>query len=295
MKHTPKITFILLAIFLLAQFIGIGIVYQYIDPIKSAETGKTEFKELPIGERPPIEETISFIPIILAVLIGTGLLLLVIKFKLNALWRIWFLLAVVIALLVAFTPFVNLWVAATLALILGFWKIFRPNFWVQNLTELFVYGGLAAIFVPIFNLFSVIILLILISVYDAYAVWKSKHMITLAKSQARAKIFAGLLIPYQISKKVRGKTIKKKGKKVLREVRTAILGGGDIGFPLIFAGVVMKEWGLWPSLMIPFFATLGLAFLFWKSQEKKYYPAMPFLSAGCFIGLGIVWLIGLLV
>ena len=86
-------------------------------------------------------------------------------------------------------------------------KIFKPNFWIQNLTELFIYGGLAAIFVPFFNIWSVSILLILIALYDAYAVWKSKHMITLAKSQMEAKVFSGLLIPYSIGRKVKGKII----------------------------------------------------------------------------------------
>jgi len=289
MKHSLKITIILLTIFLLAQFIGIAIIYNYIDIEKSKETGETVFEELPIGERPPMEERTSFIWVLIAILIGTGILLLLIKFKLSWLWKFWFLVAVVIALLVAGSAFIRKEVALIIALGLGAWKIFRPNVWVHNFTELFIYGGLAAIFVPLFDLWSVIILLILIAAYDAYAVWKSKHMIKLAKSQAKAKIFAGLMIPYRLRKAV------KKGRVKKIKVRTAILGGGDIGFPLIFAGVILKEMGLWQSLIIPFFALLGLGFLLWWGNEKKFYPAMPFISAGCFIGLGFVWLIGLLV
>ena len=72
----------------------------------------------------------------------------------------------------------------------------------------------------------------------------------------------------------------------------AILGGGDIGFPLIFAGVVLKEWGLWQSLPMPLFAGLGLSFLLWKGKKDRFYPAMPFISAGCFLGLFVVWLLG---
>ncbi len=181
--------------------------------------------------------------------------------------------------------------SATTALIFGFWKVFKPNFWIQNLTEIFVYGGLAAIFVPVFNMFSVSILLILISIYDIYAVWKSKHMVTLAKSQMKAKVFAGILIPYQPIKSLAEKKLSGSLKKI--KVRTAILGGGDIGFPLIFAGVVMKDFGLWQSLIIPVFALLGLAALLFTAKEKKFYPAMPFISAGCFLGLLVVWVIGL--
>ncbi len=299
MKHTFKITIVLLTIFLLAQFVGIAALYKYIDPLKTSETGETTFKELPIGERPPINEEISYLPIILAILIGTGFMLLLIKFKLIWLWKVWFLFAVFIALLVSFSAFIKTEIALLLALIFALWKIFRPNVIVQNLTEIFVYGGLAVIFVPMLNLLSVIVLLIIISIYDYYAVNKSKHMITLAKSQAKAKIFAGLLIPYKLGKiklkerKTKTTTTKKAVTK--KSISTAILGGGDIAFPLIFAGVILKEMGLWQALIIPFFALAGLAVLFWKAEKKKYYPAMPFITVGCFIGLGIIWLLGMFV
>ena len=294
MKHSLPITLLILGIFLLAQFIGIFILYKYIDPEQSAQEGKTVFKELPIGERPPVEEKTSFIPVILAVLIGTVILLILIKYKLAFIWKLWFLMAAVITLTVAFTAFISTAIAFGLALVLGIWKVLKPNVIVHNCTELFIYGGLAAIFVPLFNLFSVIILLILISGYDAYAVCKSKHMITLAKSQAESKIFAGLLIPYKLGKAVHRK-VRSASTKVIVKSRTAMLGGGDIGFPLIFAGVVLKEMGLWQSLVIPFFALLGLGWLLFIADEEKFYPAMPFISVGCFVGLAVVWVVGALV
>ncbi len=309
MKHHPHITFILLAIFLIAQFIGLAIIYNYIDPVKSAEQGKTAFKKLPIGERPPLEEKTSFIPVMIAIVIGTGIMLLLIKLNWSWIFKAWFLMAVVISLTIALGAFMPALPAFLLALTAGAWKIFKPNFWIQNLTELFIYGGLAAIFSPLFSIWSVVILLLLISGYDAYAVWKSKHMITLATSQAKQKVFAGLLIPYKDGKLLSGKagssgkatlatldtsSSSKTGHPLPHHVRTAILGGGDIGFPLIFAGVVLKELGLWQSLVIPFFALLGLGLLLWKADEKKFYPAMPFISAGCLLGLGVVWVVGLL-
>lgn len=292
MKHSPKITIILLTIFLLTQFLGLAIVYKYIDPQKSIETGQTEFKDLPLlGERPPVQEQFSYIHVMIIIIIGTIIMLGIIKYKLNWLWKGWYLLAVITTLIISFSALSKLWIAIPLAFILAIWKIFRPNVIVHNLTEIFVYGGLAAIFVSWFNIWSVSILLVLIAIYDAYAVWKSKHMITLAKSQAQANVFAGLLIPYRFSKAVK-KTVGSKLKpKVALPIRTAILGGGDLGFPLIFAGVVLKEWGLSYALLIPPFACLGLALLLWFSQEKKFYPAMPFIGAGCFLGLGLAWLI----
>ena len=291
MKHNLTMTLILLGIFLLAQFIGIAILYNYIDFTKSAETGKIEFKDLPIGERPPVEERTSFFPVIVAILIGTGLLFFLMRYNLTWVLKFWFLLAAFFALAIAWDAFLPTMAALILAGVFALWKVFRPNVFVHNITELFIYGGLAAIFVPLFNLFSVMVLLLLISGYDAYAVWTSKHMIALAKSQAKAKVFAGLMLPYKLGKFGKHKkTIRVKAEKV----RTAILGGGDIGFPLIFAGVVLKEMGLWQSLVIPFGASLGLAVLLFNGKEGKFYPAMPFISAGCFVAFGIVWGIGYL-
>ncbi|MEK6950139.1 MAG: presenilin family intramembrane aspartyl protease [Nanoarchaeota archaeon] len=296
MKHHPLITSILLLTFLAAQFIGLAIVYKYIDQTQSAEQGKTIFKPLPIGERPPVEEKTSYIPVLLAILLGTGLLLLLIRFHLDWVWKAWFLIAVVVSLTVALAAFIPALPAFLISLAAAAWKILKPNVWIQNFTELFIYGGLAAIFVPLFNLRSISILLVLIAIYDAYAVWKSKHMVTLAKSQAKSRIFAGLLIPYKMGKLL--KPAKPPGREVERvpvKVRTAILGGGDIGFPLIFAGVVLKQLGLWQSLVIPFFALAGLALLLLIADEKKFYPAMPFISAGCLVGLAVVWLAGLVI
>ncbi len=286
MKHSQKVTFILLGLFLLAQFIGIGVIYNYIDFENSGDV--LEFKDLPIGERPPIEESTSYIPIIIAILLGTGLALLIIKYNLNWLWKIWFFLAVFAALSISFNAFTPTLVAFILAFVLAVWKIFKPNFLVHTFTEMFIYGGLAAIFVPMFNLMSMSILLVLIMIYDAYAVWKSKHMIKLAKAQTKSKLFAGLLVPYKFG------SIKKKGKGVPIKVKTAILGGGDVGFPLIFAGVVLKQMGLWQSLVIPFFAAAGLGLLLYYGDEKKFYPAMPFIGVGCFLGLLVVWTISFL-
>jgi len=276
---------------LLAQFIGLAVLWNYIDAEQSMLEGKTVFKEGLVKE-PTVKEQTYFPFIVLgAILIGTMFLFLMMKYKLMLVWKIWFTLAVVVALDYSFNAFMWEGFALALALGLGLWKVFKPNVWIQNGTELFIYGGLAAIFVPLFSLWAGVVLLVLISIYDAYAVWKSKHMIKLAKSQMKAKIFAGLFIPYKLGKL---KKPKKGEKTVKKKVRTAMLGGGDIGFPLIFAGIVLKEIGLWQALLIPLFAAAGLWVIFWKGDKEKFYPAMPFISAGCFLGLLVVWLIGMI-
>lgn len=301
MKHKLTPTLILVAIFLITQIFGIGVIFSYIDHEETTIQGETVFKELPIGERPDMDQETSYIPIIIVIIVGTLILLLLIKFKAFIIWKLWFLIAVFITSTVALGAFLAAKVALVIALIMSIWKVFKPNPYIHNFSEIFVYAGLAAIFVPIFNLTSITILLLLISAYDAYAVWKSKHMITLAKAQSKANIFAGLLVPYSAKTgkiaKVKKTKIKGKKKKVSTEkveVRNAILGGGDIGFPLIFAGVILKTYGFLPSLVIPVFCTMALIGLFYYGEKNKFYPAMPFMSAACFLGLLVVWLVSLL-
>ncbi len=300
MKHSSKVTFILVAAFFISQVVGLFIVNQYIDHEALKETGEVKFSELPYDvERPPVEESSSFWYIFVAILIGTALLLLIIKFRKIGIWKAWYFMSVFVTLTVALVAFLQQTIAVILALIGGYFKIFKPGVWLHNLTELLIYGGLAAIFVPIMNVFSAIMLLLLISVYDMYAVWKSKHMVKLAKFTTESKVFAGLSIPYNKSSgKIQKVPSKKLGVKKSK-IRNAILGGGDIGFPLLFAGVVMKELmihnsvliGFLKALIIPVFTSIALYGLFVKGDKNKFYPAMPFLTLGCLIGYGIVVLI----
>ena len=79
----------------------------------------------------------------------------------------------------------------------------------------------------------------------------------------------------------------------------AVLGGGDMGFPLIFAGVVMKGLMLQEAFTSSFLkasiisvtTAVALLILLLNGQRNRYYPAMPFLSIGAVIGYFIILLL----
>lgn len=300
MKHPPRTITIMLTMFFLAQIIGLFVITNYIDAEESEIQGEAVFREVDVSgitiERPDVDQNWSFAYMLIALFIGTSLLLIIIKYKTVILWKLWAYLAVVLCLSIALSAFIDSTIALIISLILGWIKIFKSNFYIHNLTELFLYGGLAAIFVPMLNLQSALILLILISLYDMYAVWKSKHMVDMAKFQMQTKMFSGMIIPHKVStkqktKKTLKKKVKRKVTKVKTQVRSAILGGGDVGFPLLFAGTIMKLGGIIDGIIISIFATISLGVLLTKGNENKFYPAMPFLSIGCLAG----WIITLLI
>jgi presenilin-like A22 family membrane protease len=315
MKHNVKITLILLFIFVLAQINGIFVIDYYVDIKESALSGTTvvdqEAYEYTNISPPEVEnESVSYIYIILALLLGTALILLLIKFRQQKIWKAWFFLSVVITLVISLNSWmfrIFAWVdAATflyvitvaLSCIFAYYKIFKQNIILHNVTEIFIYGGLAALLVPILNITSVVILLLLVAAYDAYAVWKSKHMVKLAKFQTAENVFAGLYIPYKAIKKKGMNAVKKgvsRGKKArnkLKSMTMAILGGGDVAFPLLFSGVVMKTTGSYlDALVITVCTTVALGLLFLYGEKGKFYPAIPFIAVGCFVGYGIVLLL----
>lgn len=302
MKHNMKVTLMLIGLFFISQIIGLTIISRYIDYTALRE-GRLEFEPGPGGvERPEVSGLQLVVMITVAILLGTGLLLLIIKFKRIGLWKIWYSIAVIGTLYFAFGGFTSAVAALIISCLLAYFKIFRPNIFIHNFTEVLIYGGLAAIFVPIkaFTIPYAFAILIIISIYDIYAVWHSKHMVTLANFTTQSKVFAGLSVPYNISSgkisNVPASDLKATKK---TKVRNAILGGGDIGFPLIFAGVVFKTLvmsntflvGFLKALIIPVFATVALYILFIKGEKNKFYPAMPFLTAGCLAGYGVLYLV----
>src|SRR3972149_969981 len=66
----------------------------------------------------------------------------------------------------------------------------------------------------------------------------------------------------------------KKMEKKKIKIGVAILGGGDVVFPIIAAGVMLKTLGLGAALLVTLGATLGLAYIFFMSEKRRYYPAM---------------------
>ena len=321
MKHNTKITIILLAMFIATQLIGIYVVNFY-SSVKISQEGiqtNVSAPELPFGFQPPelkqnSDFNYAFASIILAFMISISLLLFLTKLNAEFFLRAWFFVVIVIALVIAFNVVFSQigffygetllaapisWIAAlALALPLAYMKIYKRNFAVHNATELLVYPGIAAVFVPILNIYTISFLLILISIYDAWAVWHSGIMQKMAKYQINTlNVFSGFFIPYASKKvklqmqKMKNLSLAKSGKLKKIKVNVAILGGGDVVFPIITSGVVLKTFGLIPALFVVGGATLGLAYLFVFAEKRKFYPAMPFITAGIFAGIAASYLV----
>jgi len=313
MKHNLKITIILMVMFIITQIIGIFIIGAY----------QSEEVKLPYGMEPPKTETPSLLTgltsMIFAFAIAIILFFILTRINAETLIRLWFFTVVIIALAITFNIIIfklnlpyNSILALALAIPLSYLKIFKRNLIVHNLTEFLIYPGIGVVFVLFLMNFlgnsvvlGIIILLLLISLYDIWAVWHSEFMQKMAKYQINnLKFFTGFFVPYagkkqrlkikEIKEQYANKSdeaLEKQFKKARIKISLAILGGGDIIFPIITAGIFYKTLGLASALIISTSATLALLFLFILARKGKFYPAMPFLTIGMYLGMMVSWLI----
>ncbi len=296
MKHNLAVTLILLTLFFVTQMVGLGLIASEMDVVVDEQgVVQVTYQETAIGERPETEGVGSFALLVIGVALGTILLLVLIKLRQVMVWKMWYFAAVTLTITIALGVLLPVWIAGVLGVGLAAWKIFRTNPIIHNFTELLVYAGIALLVSPLLDVFWAAAVLLAFALYDVYAVFKSKHMIAMAQFQTESKLFAGMMIPSPPRTTTARKTTKKHA-----ESKSAILGGGDIALPLIFSGAalhwlveagqpIVVAYAL--TLIISLCATLALAALFVYAKKGRFYPAMPPIAAGCFIGLAIIWLL----
>jgi len=252
LKYDLRTTLVIIALFFFSQIAGLFIVNKNIETF-----GTAAFE--PSGEE---EKVIISLPA--SIIILTVVFILLHKLGLKNILLLWYSLAFITTVFFSLSAFMQEIYAVTIATVLLIIKFCSKDEYIHNIAELFVYGGLTVVFLPLLTPKIMIILLILISAYDIYSVFYSKHMIVLAKNQESLNIFSGL--------------------KVRVDDNVSMLGGGDMAFPLMFASVMLRDYGALHGLLIVYGAVIGLLTLILLSKKNKFYPAMPLITAGCFFG-----------
>ena len=80
----------------------------------------------------------------------------------------------------------------------------------------------------------------------------------------------------------------------ITEREFSILGGGDIGLPLLLTMTVFFSYGLQDSFSLAPFLLLGLAAVYWIQAvilKGKPMPALPPMTMACLIGFLLVYFV----
>jgi len=180
--------------------------------------------------------------------------------------------------------FFGLWLpdllSFTLVALLFYFLIRKSSLIVHNATLVFAIAGVGAGLGTRFTPEIVILLLVIFSIYDFIAVYRTKHMVKIAKEMLKGQAILGIIIPQKISDfSAYLKEVKPGG-------RFLILGAGDIIFPLIFSVSLISQ-GILDSLIVALFSLVGLfaGFLIFISKKTRQpMPALPPIALFSIIG-----------
>jgi len=177
-------------------------------------------------------------------------------------------------------------VAYPVAIIASIAWLFWARVWLHDLLLLITLAGTASVFGFLFSPWTFVIFMMIIAVYDVLAV-RFGFMVWMADKLSESATLPAFIFPKQIRdwklslQNVRVGELKKKES---AEREYAILGGGDIGFPLMLAVSVFFATNLASAVLVGVFALVGLmsAFLIqllWlKGKPMPALPPIAFLS-----------------
>jgi len=187
-------------------------------------------------------------------------------------------------------PFV---VAAIISVAGGAIWFLTPRVWLHNLLLVFALVSVGSVFGFLLSPWTVIAFLLATSVYDILAV-RFGYMLWLVKKMSEIETLPAFVIPREIAGW--NTNLKKAGFNRLLESEStereySILGGGDIGFPLLLIVSVFFAYGLSSSVIVAFFSLLGLITAYGIQRfflKGKPMPALPPISLLSLIGFLIV-------
>ena len=169
----------------------------------------------------------------------------------------------------------------------------RPSVWLQNILMLLALVGVGSVFGVLLTPWPIMVFLLIVAVYDFLAV-RFGYMIWMANKLSKSDSLPAFIIPKTRSNW--NHNLKASSSQTIIEGKTSekeysILGGGDIGFPLILMVSVYANFGFGSSMIVAAFSLMGLigAFVIQSLFLKgKPMPALPPISVASLIGLLIV-------
>lgn len=161
----------------------------------------------------------------------------------------------------------------------------NSSVWFHNLLLVVGIAGMGGVVGTSLSPQLVILLFIILAIYDFVAVYKTKHMVKMAKSMIESRAILGIVIPknfIDFKKRLQDVEIGKEKKDCL------ILGSGDIIFPLILSASLLPQ-GIIKSGIILIFSIAGLflGFILFLKLGQKPMPALPPLALSSIIGYAI--------
>lgn len=243
---------------------------------------------------PQISLALPLVYFLGAVVLLGAILLLVPVDKLKIAFRIIFMFLFIWGMFITLGLSLPILAASLISIAGGLMWLFRPRVWLHNLLMIFTLASVGAVFGFLLSPWTAISFMLVISVYDVLAV-RLGYMLWMVKRLSESETLPAFVIPKRISAWTLN--LKEVGFKKLFEDESAerefsILGGGDIGFPLMLVVSVFFVHGFTSSVVVAAFSLLGLVSAYWIQLfplKGKPMPALPPITFVSLIGFLIVY------
>lgn len=246
------------------------------------------------------DSTVNSLFYIMIILIFTFFLLIALKKNMQKFIKLVILLAVAstvyyvstaLMLLITDSGILIYVISLSLTIVLTVLLYKFPEWYVINTIGLIIGAGASAIFGISLSIIPVIVLLLLLAVYDAISVYKTKHMIDLAEGVMDLRLPILFIIP----KKLNYSFLKDNFKKEEGEERDAFfMGLGDAVMPTILvvsSNIFLAKYSplqymgiSYPTIGAMIGTFTGYAILMIFVMKGKPQAGLPFLNAGAILG-----------
>lgn len=225
--------------------------------------------------------TVSWWQFLLAFGIGTAVVLGLIRIAHGGFFlRIFFLLAVFSGTFITLNIFLSNSSAFILSLFLIVIYNFYPYVWLHNLILISTLPGIASAIGASLSPQTAAILLLFMSVYDYIAVYKTKHMVKMAKAMIAGRAIFAMIFPEHWHG----------FKSHLNEAQPGegfmMLGTGDFIFPVVMvaSAYAISTAAAWAVFLSSLFGLLLMHLIFISQKIRRPMPALPPLAAFAILG-----------
>lgn len=188
--------------------------------------------------------------------------------------------------------YLPVYVAAPVALAAGLVWLLNPRVWLHDLLLMLAVASVGLVFGFILAPWTAMAFLLVVSVYDVLSV-RFGHMMWMARKLTDSDVLPAFVLPVSMSNW--NLNLKGLGFQKLFEDKTekefSMLGGGDIGFPLLLTVAVFFNYGIAKAIIVGAFSLVGLIGAYWIQAvflKGKPMPALPPISLASLIGFLLV-------
>ena len=269
--------------------LGFFLLFSYLAP-KVAEYVETN--QIPLEQM-----QIQIVPILIyffSAVVILGIVLFIIpvrflKYVLRAVFAVLYTWGIVIICGLVLPGWPSIAIGAVIAIVWLIW----PLLWLQNVLLLLTLTSVGAVFGVLISPWTVVWVLVALSIYDVVAV-RFGYMMWMARKLSQSDTLPAFILPRQNrlwGNNLKGSSVQKIFDSESSERDFSLLGGGDLGFPLIFTASVYAGFGFQGALVVALSCLVGLLFAYalqiWVLKGKPL-PALPPISFVAIIGFLIV-------